>query len=467
MGYPNMDFLVREVRAVTEGPLRIVRLGSCAGLRPDVPVGSVTVASEGSIFISQNPDAWGSWAGDGETKEGAEIEQNGTITCPKEEPYVFHAVAPADEDLSRGLLKELKRNLEGGDEGVAVVGCLDASADSFYSSQGEGSTKQYTRSATALYHIWSAFIGNSRTIFRAAWKPRSFSNVFFSVRSKAFTAVLCLLANTLLLVVIELLKYIRASLAPLESKLVHPLQRRKAHACFDAYVTPDSFAYSRGYFISVHSTCLVLFPPHQGRLFSDGHMLSGVKTHCYNQPPPPSIAVAIESCKLVIPQLFGSRFSQGRLDPNFEDRNEHLIENLGARYPSAGSFEMETFTLLHIARLCQNSTIHASAASIVVSETRVTARNVGLGENYLPVHTWQTITARLIQFIIRVIVFVLLQVFTTLHFYRKGRVAPSCHLHLLASYRNDCGCSSCPLPRCLLICQPMLRKELPLVGGCR
>lgn len=122
MGYPNMDFLVREVRAVTEGPLRIVRLGSCAGLRKDLPVGTVAVASEGSIFVSQNPDAWGSPS----TGGGAD-----------KEPYVFCGVAPADEALSRGLNRELKIMLEEANGGGGrVVGCLNVSADSFYSSQG-------------------------------------------------------------------------------------------------------------------------------------------------------------------------------------------------------------------------------------------------------------------------------------------------------------------------------------------
>lgn len=127
MGYPNMDFLVRELREVTQGPLRIIRLGSCAGLRPDLPVGTVATASEGSIFVRQNPDAWGSAA---RGKEG-ELD----LSTRAAEPYTFHGVAPADAELSAKLLKELEDVL-GGKEG-AVVGCLNASADSFYSSQGE------------------------------------------------------------------------------------------------------------------------------------------------------------------------------------------------------------------------------------------------------------------------------------------------------------------------------------------
>lgn len=145
MGYPNMDFLVREVRAVTTGPLRIIRLGSCAGLRPDLPVGTVAVATEGSVFIRQNPDAWetaggGATKGDG-SSAGVQQEEEGV----PHEPYVFHGVAPSDKELSKALLHELERSMGRGDGttngnngcGKAVVGCLNASADSFYSSQGD------------------------------------------------------------------------------------------------------------------------------------------------------------------------------------------------------------------------------------------------------------------------------------------------------------------------------------------
>lgn len=58
--------------------------------------------------------------------------------------------------------------------------------------------------------------------------------------------------------------------------------------------------------------------------------------------------------------------STGRLDSSFEDRNEGLVQSLLARHPTVGTFEMETFQLLHLARLCRKSTVHASAASIVV-----------------------------------------------------------------------------------------------------
>lgn len=234
--YPNMDFLVREVRAVTTGPLRIVRLGSCAGLRPDLPVGTVAVASEGSLFISQNPDAWAA--------AGTVSIEPDESSCASREPYVFHGVAQADEELSNVLLQELKRSL-----GKEVVGCLNASADSFYSSQGERRSGLYVTPDHAS-----------------------------PVRSLRFA--------------------------------------------------PDGVGYAR-------------------RMSKVAGKSSWVQRQ-----------------SSTISRL-SARFT-GRLDSSFEDRNEDLVQSLLARHPTVGSFEMETFQLLHLARLCRKSTVHASAASIVV-----------------------------------------------------------------------------------------------------
>lgn len=149
MGYPNMDFFVRELREITSGPLRIIRLGSCAGLRPNIPVGTLCVATEGSTFIRQNPDHW--------TRLSA-TDSNGVDSIKTEggsvEPYIFHNVALADKDLSRELSRELKDAL--GEDGV--VDCLNASTDSFYSSQGER--------CIYLHHSPSALLNSFPLCFR-------------------------------------------------------------------------------------------------------------------------------------------------------------------------------------------------------------------------------------------------------------------------------------------------------------
>jgi len=63
--------------------------------------------------------------------------------------------------------------------------------------------------------------------------------------------------------------------------------------------------------------------------------------------------------------------SQGRIDPNFEDKNEGLLEDVCAAYPEALTCEMETFQLLHLAKSSKGSII-ASAAKIILAN-RITA----------------------------------------------------------------------------------------------
>lgn len=51
MGMPNMDFVVREARAVVTGHMAIVRLGTCGALRPPARLGSFMVAAPGAVCV--------------------------------------------------------------------------------------------------------------------------------------------------------------------------------------------------------------------------------------------------------------------------------------------------------------------------------------------------------------------------------------------------------------------------------
>lgn len=55
MGTPMMDFVVRETRAVVDGPMAMLRYGTCGGVR-DTPVGTVVVASDGTVLIRREAD---------------------------------------------------------------------------------------------------------------------------------------------------------------------------------------------------------------------------------------------------------------------------------------------------------------------------------------------------------------------------------------------------------------------------
>jgi uridine phosphorylase len=60
---------------------------------------------------------------------------------------------------------------------------------------------------------------------------------------------------------------------------------------------------------------------------------------------------------------------QGRIDSNFSDYNETIVESIREKYPRVASMEMESFMLLHLAK-CSKKPVHATAAAIVVANRR-------------------------------------------------------------------------------------------------
>lgn len=118
MGLPMADFFVRETRQIVAGPVLMVRYGTCGIVQPHVPTGGVIVATEGSVLVQRNPDAF--------------IRASNGNGGQQPEPYLIFRPQPADAQLSSALVAELSAEL--GAE--RVVPGMNASADSFYSSQG-------------------------------------------------------------------------------------------------------------------------------------------------------------------------------------------------------------------------------------------------------------------------------------------------------------------------------------------
>ncbi|KAH9885600.1 purine and uridine phosphorylase [Cubamyces lactineus] len=116
MGHPNADFFVREVRECLNGDMVVVRLGSCGGLI-DVPVGSVVVP-KGSIAVTRNYDF------------------DFATGRSDEPPYRTSKPVFADSTLHDAVVDALKRTRPGSITTPIVDHTLNASADSFYSSQG-------------------------------------------------------------------------------------------------------------------------------------------------------------------------------------------------------------------------------------------------------------------------------------------------------------------------------------------
>jgi uridine phosphorylase len=120
MGTPNMDFIVRESRGVVHGPMAIVRFGSCGIVRADTAPGSICVATEGSISVTRNFDAF---------LEPDSADVTGSS-------YNLSLPVPAHEGLSQ-LLTTALREAVGAQQ---VTGGMNATCDSFYSSQGRSSS---------------------------------------------------------------------------------------------------------------------------------------------------------------------------------------------------------------------------------------------------------------------------------------------------------------------------------------
>ncbi|ORX92097.1 purine and uridine phosphorylase [Basidiobolus meristosporus CBS 931.73] len=111
MGISMMDFFVREVRAVVDGPMCIIRLGSCGALNGAKP-GEFMVPTS-SVALTRNYNYFA---------------PNSNAT----KPYDISLEFPADKDLTDILTDELNQAF--GEE--KVHNGVNITADSFYSSQG-------------------------------------------------------------------------------------------------------------------------------------------------------------------------------------------------------------------------------------------------------------------------------------------------------------------------------------------
>lgn len=129
MGFSLVDFFVRECRAVVQGDLLIVRLGSCGSISDRANVGTVVVPYE-SIGVLRNYDHF---TGDEKTSS---------------RPYTITRPLPCDKTLHDQLYSALQATKpvvdpklfdDNPNAPVALDNIKNASADSFYSSQGRQS----------------------------------------------------------------------------------------------------------------------------------------------------------------------------------------------------------------------------------------------------------------------------------------------------------------------------------------
>jgi uridine phosphorylase len=115
------------------------RFGTCGGLTTDTPAGCIVVASDGSGYISRNPDSF-----------MGNYSNTSDATATSEPGYRLAKVAPASTELSELVNKNLSElvGAENLRNGANVTG------DSFYSSQGriDGNFDDANHSIIDLLH---------------------------------------------------------------------------------------------------------------------------------------------------------------------------------------------------------------------------------------------------------------------------------------------------------------------------
>jgi len=118
MGYPNMDFMVREVRVIVDGPLVILRVGTCGSIAKTGAIGMLAVPNEGSVMVQRNYDY------------PFNVSQTSLLIVDNEEPYRISKQYLPDKNLTECLQKTIKAS------DVPLLLGRNASSDSFYASQG-------------------------------------------------------------------------------------------------------------------------------------------------------------------------------------------------------------------------------------------------------------------------------------------------------------------------------------------
>lgn len=135
MGAPNADFFIREVRECLSGDMLVIRLGSC-GCLTDLPVGSLVLPIS-SIACTRNVD-FDFASGD-----------------PWDVPYRLSKPVSADPDLHRALRDTLEMTRPPSLKNLVVSNAVNASTDSFYSSQGRQTSFQ-DHNASLIDHLKAA-----------------------------------------------------------------------------------------------------------------------------------------------------------------------------------------------------------------------------------------------------------------------------------------------------------------------
>ncbi|KAJ8583905.1 purine and uridine phosphorylase [Rhizopogon salebrosus TDB-379] len=148
MGAPNADFFIREVRECVRGDMVVIRLGSC-GCLTDLPVGSLVLPAS-SISCTRN------------------VDFNFASGDPWEVPYRLSKPVSADPDLHKALQDALELTRPPSIGNLVVSNAVNASTDSFYSSQGRQTSFQ-DHNASLIDHLKAAVPGLTTLEMETFW----------------------------------------------------------------------------------------------------------------------------------------------------------------------------------------------------------------------------------------------------------------------------------------------------------
>jgi uridine phosphorylase len=148
MGAPNADFFIREVRECLCGDMLVIRLGSC-GCLTDLPVGSLVLPAS-SVACTRN------------------VDFDFTSFDPWEVPYRLSKPVSADPDLHRALHNALEATRPPSLNTLVVSNTVNASTDSFYSSQGRQTSFQ-DHNASLIDHLKATVSGLTTLEMETFW----------------------------------------------------------------------------------------------------------------------------------------------------------------------------------------------------------------------------------------------------------------------------------------------------------
>lgn len=144
MGYPNMDFLVRELRAITVGPLVIIRVGTCGAINSG-RIGMISLPGAGALMVLRN---YSYRFGAVKAEEGSTLT---TSTKAAREPNAYIYSPPFHPNAHLMAILQTEGMKQVGPE--RLVNGLHATCDSFYGTQGRPSSQFHDDNDGLIEHL--------------------------------------------------------------------------------------------------------------------------------------------------------------------------------------------------------------------------------------------------------------------------------------------------------------------------